>query len=507
MNGDADDCSVGRAARVRNPSRSTTDPKENGAASRYRCSVVVAVPIQAGFSPFQSGLIPEGIPTPVLVLAVGAVLTLALLSGFGLLRRIDPPSEGDTESDLIGLFGVGHETADALREAGYESVEDLHGVSRDELTDVDGVGDSRASQIVAQVEREGSAAASDAGDGDPSRDDQASPDSGAVDAPSGSGDRTGGDTPADDEPSAGFPGLFPDADGETADASLSNRGEGPPETIPGAPSLSLSDSDFERIEPIGSGGNADVYRGSVSLDGDELRVAVKQPRLHGTLDADTVDRLLAEAETWSRLDDHEHIVDVVDYGGEPLPWIAMEFMDAGHLGDRSGELTTEKALWIAIATTKAVRHAHRRGVAHLDLKPENILFRSVEAGWDVPKVADWGLSKRLLDRSRGAEGLSPQYAAPEQFDSEFGPVDEITDIYQLGAVFYELFTGSPPFEGRSLEVTNGIQNETPTPPSAIADLPAELDDILLAALEKRKSERYETAVNLRNDLLALREQL
>ncbi len=111
-----------------------------------------------------------------------------------------------------------------------------------------------------------------------------------------------------------------------------------------------------------------------------------------------------------------------------------------------------------------------------------ILFRSVLDAWDAPKVADWVLSKHLFRHSKSVEGVTPHYAAPEQFDEAYGPVDDITDIYQLGAVFYELFTGRPPFDGRPTQVMRAVMDDDPTPPSEYADVPAELEEILLAAL-------------------------
>ena len=215
-----------------------------------------------------------------------------------------------------------------------------------------------------------------------------------------------------------------------------------------------------------------------------------------------------EAETWQQLDSHNYIVSVVNYASEPLPWIVMEYMDGGHLGERAGDLPFEQALWTAIATTQAVRHAHARGVAHLDLKPANILFRSVEDVWDVPKVGDWGLSKQLLEHSQSVDGMSPDYAAPEQFDTDqYGSTDNVTDVYQLGAVFYELFTGRPPFEGQTFEVINKIQSEQPRPPSEVADVPEALDEILLTALATQKADRYEHVLYLRDELQEVRESL
>jgi serine/threonine protein kinase len=178
----------------------------------------------------------------------------------------------------------------------------------------------------------------------------------------------------------------------------------------------------------------------------------------------------------------------------------MEYMDGGHLGERIDGMSTLQRLWTAIAVTEGVRYAHKRGVAHLDIKPQNILFRSVPDAWDVPKLADWGLSSHLLEHTKSVEGMSPQYAAPEQFDEEYGTVDDRTDIYQLGAVFYELFTGSPPFTGRPTRVMRGVLEEEPRPPSAIADVPSGIDTVLLTALSKRKSNRYEDILYLRDAL-------
>ena len=299
-------------------------------------------------------------------------------------------------------------------------------------------------------------------------------------------------------------GAGADDDGEPPD-----RPDEPPLEIPSPPALSVAYEDFgdpDDREPVGAGGNADVSRIDVAHDGEHVQLAVKLPRMAGTLHLNDAEQLLAEAETWSKLDDHEHVVDVIDFGAEPLPWIAMEYMDGGHLGEQADGFDTRQALWTALAITRGVWHAHQRGVAHLDLKPENVLFRTVEGAWDVPKVADWGLSKRLLDHSQSVEGLSPGYAAPEQFDEDYGPTDNVTDIYQLGAVFYELFTGEAPFSGPPAKAMHKVLTETPDPPSEHADLPAGLDDVLLRMLAKERADRYDSIVLVRNDLRELYER-
>jgi serine/threonine protein kinase len=266
----------------------------------------------------------------------------------------------------------------------------------------------------------------------------------------------------------------------------------------------MVDVDYDALvdeEPLGAGGNADVRLSTLRRNGRQVSLAIKEPRVSGTLHTEAVESLLAEAETWNKLDGHDHVVGVVDYGAQPFPWIAMEYMDGGHLGERAGTLPLDQALWTAVAVTKAVRHAHRRGVAHLDLKPANVLFREAESAWDVPKVADWGLSKQLLEHSKSVEGFSPHYAAPEQFDHDYGAADDITDVYQLGAVCYELFTGEPPFEGSAATVMRQVLAEDPDPPTAVdPDLPARLDDILLTALAKEREDRYDDILYLRDEL-------
>jgi hypothetical protein len=328
--------------------------------------------------------------------------------------------------------------------------------------------------------------ATDAPDGRPA--DGASP---------GNGDRPGPRTASD----AVGEDAGPSRDGEGAgrpDPAQDRPTHPPSHRIPRAPDIEVDYDALIEDGVVGSGGNADVRRVRQPTPDGEVTLAIKEPRMGGTLHTDAVDRLLSEAETWDKLDDHDHVVGVVDYGAQPLPWIAMEYMDGGHLGERMGALDTDQALWTAEAITRAVRHAHRRGVAHLDLKPSNVLFRSVEGAWDVPKVADWGLSKHLLEHSKSVEGLSPQYAAPEQFDDAYGATDDVTDVYQLGAVCYALFTGRPPFTGSPTAVMRAVLDERPTPPSELAAVPPGVDDVLLTALATEKADRYDSVVYLRD---------
>jgi len=288
-----------------------------------------------------------------------------------------------------------------------------------------------------------------------------------------------------------------------SDGSVAEDGAalaGPPDTIPAGPSHPVDYDVLSRGERIGSGGRADVFEATVPSPDGPATVALKEPRFSGTLHADVGEQFVEEAKRWARLDDHDHVVGVVDWGVEPLPWIAMEYMDGGTLDERTGDLSVPQALWTALSVARGVSHANKRGVAHLDLKPGNVLFRTVDDAWDVPKVADWGLSGHLLDRSAGADGYTPTYAAPEQFDPA-GSVGTTTDVYQLGALCYELFTGRPPFEGDGPgDVVEQVRTSTPPPPSDVASVPDVVDDIVLTALSTEPADRFEATLYLRDAL-------
>lgn len=281
--------------------------------------------------------------------------------------------------------------------------------------------------------------------------------------------------------------------------------------VPSPPRRSLSYDALKLGERIGRGGNADVRAATVATDDGPLRVAVKEPRFDGTLERGAAAGFEREVEAWAELADHESIVGVVDWGSQPIPWLALEYVDGGSLADHlvggEGGLQLDHAAWIGTRIASAVRYAHRHGVAHLDLKPANVLLREVEGSWDVPKVTDWGLARFLLDHSGSVEGLSPRYAAPEQFDAEtYGDPDDFTDIYGIGAVVYELLTGRPPFDGSGVAVMQSVLNDEPAPPTDIdPSLPSVADEVLGRALATEKRDRHETAVHLREDLERLYE--
>ena len=309
-----------------------------------------------------------------------------------------------------------------------------------------------------------------------------------------SDDDEDGDSPPATPEAGSTPPATPDSTTSTDDPAQTDQ---PPSDAP----TQLAYDEIEKEERIGSGGNADVYRGTIQGPHGPVDIALKEPRIEGTLSASAVEELLEEAETWHKLDDNEHIVDVLGWGAEPLPWIAMEYMDGGNLSTAL-PLEYDRGVDVLHSVASAVEYAHRTGISHGDLKPANVLFAGdPETG--VAKVGDWGLAQILLEHSRSTEGLSPAYAAPEQFDGgsqeRLGP--QLTDVYQLGAVAYEVFTGRPPFEGTPFEVMKQVRSEQPTPPTEIdPSLPATVDEIVATAMAKDPSERYETMTDLRRAL-------
>src|SRR5581483_8315964 len=147
-----------------------------------------------------------------------------------------------------------------------------------------------------------------------------------------------------------------------------------------------------------------------------------------------------------------------------VPFLAMELVEAGTLADRLARrpLRPDEAAALVEAIARAVDHAHRAGVVHRDLKPSNILMTAD----GVPKVADFGLAKRLdaeqgLTRSGALLG-TPSYMAPEQ--AAGAAVGPSADVYALGVILYQALTGRPPFQAATpLETLEQVRSAEPPP--------------------------------------------
>ena len=236
--------------------------------------------------------------------------------------------------------------------------------------------------------------------------------------------------------------------------------------------------------------------------------------------------------------DHPNIARIYDGGLTPAgqPFFVMELVQGVPLTEYCDRqrLTVKARLELFVAVCQAVQHAHQKGIIHRDLKPGNVLVTEVD-GRPTPKVIDFGVAKatevKLTDMSFADVGAivgTPAYMSPEQADPSSMDIDTRTDVYALGVMLYELLTGSPPIDakqfqrGAILEMLRMVREVDPPRPStklSTADalpniaanrsieparlaklLQGELDWVVMKALEKDRTRRYETANGFARDI-------
>lgn len=253
-------------------------------------------------------------------------------------------------------------------------------------------------------------------------------------------------------------------------------------------------------ERIGGGGMALVYRADDIQLGRQ--VAVKVLRSQFGSDEEFVRRFRREASNAALLS-HPNVVQIYDVGEEgEIHYIVMELITGKTLKgliQEQGPLPAAEALRIAIEIAGAMAHAHSHRIVHRDIKPHNILI----ARDGRVKVADFGIARATTTDTVTHTGSimgSAHYFSPEQANGQ--PTGEKSDIYSLGVVLYEMVTGTVPFQGES-PITVALKHlrERVTPPSELnPEVPLELDDIILQAMEKEPEDRPESAVALRQEL-------
>ena len=279
-------------------------------------------------------------------------------------------------------------------------------------------------------------------------------------------------------------------------------------------------SHYRIVDLLGEGGMGTVYAAEDTRLG--RRVAVKIPHAAPSSDNAFHARFLREARAVSALS-HPHIAAVFDYGETPegRPFIVMELVNGRELGEvmSAAGLTLARTLEIIGGVAEALAEAHRHGIVHRDIKPSNVV---VNDRGEI-KVLDFGLAKlvgeghevstpesetmmRVLTRSDVMLG-TPLYLSPEQAKGVH--VDPRSDLFALGALLYECLTGRPAFAGATVvEIAAQIIHVNPPPPSTLnANVPEELDRVVMRALAKRPEDRYQTADELSADLRALRRHL
>jgi tetratricopeptide (TPR) repeat protein len=273
---------------------------------------------------------------------------------------------------------------------------------------------------------------------------------------------------------------------------------------------------YEILGLLGQGGMGVVYRArQVPLS---RLVAVKMLRADAHPEPEQLRRFQTEAEAVARLQ-HPNIVQIYEvgtYGG--LPYLALEYVEGGNLAQKldRGPLPPDQAAPLLETVARAIHHAHQQGIVHRDLKPANVLLsfsgRSESGPGDaplneaVPKVADFGLAKRLdVDLGQTHSGAvvgTPTYMAPEQAAGQNRAIGPAADVHALGVLLYETLTGRPPFRGASvLETLGQVLTQEPVPPRHLQPrVPRDLETICLKCLRKEPHRRYASAEALADDL-------
>jgi eukaryotic-like serine/threonine-protein kinase len=269
---------------------------------------------------------------------------------------------------------------------------------------------------------------------------------------------------------------------------------------------SVVDDRYEISAVIGEGGMGVVY--AVRHRALGKRFALKALRRDLATDHEIAARFTQEART-AALVSHPGLVEITDFGTLPTgqPFFVMELLEGQSLAQlirRGGPIPAARAIEIVRQISEALGTAHDLSIVHRDLKPDNIHVSPGVAGRDHVTIVDFGLAKVVGASRLTRAGMvfgTPHYMSPEQAQGE--PTDHRADIYALGVVMYEMFTGRVPFEADSyMGVLTKHMYMAPTPPSQLVgmDKLGVLEDIILRCLEKKPDHRYRTLRELTSDL-------
>jgi serine/threonine protein kinase/Tfp pilus assembly protein PilF len=266
--------------------------------------------------------------------------------------------------------------------------------------------------------------------------------------------------------------------------------------------LLMDFGDYELLEEIGRGGQGVVYRArQKSLN---RTVALKVIGLGQWATQAHLKRFRREAEAAANLD-HPCIVPIYDVGErEGSCYFSMKFIDGGQLDEvaRRTPISIRNAAELIAKLARTVHYAHEHGILHRDIKPGNILVDTK----GEPHLTDFGLARLLETKSTVTHTMdvlgTPSYMAPEQASGHNQQLTNATDVYGLGAVFYQLLTGHPPFVGgTTYDIVRLVLETEPRQPRLWnPKIDRELSTICLKCLEKDPKRRYSSALALAEDL-------
>jgi serine/threonine protein kinase len=268
------------------------------------------------------------------------------------------------------------------------------------------------------------------------------------------------------------------------------------------------DDRYEILSLLAQGGMGAVYRARRTLLGDEVAIKIVSSE-HRV--ASSRDRFLRESRASARLR-HPYIVSILDFNvdDEDHPFLVMELLNGPSLKDEivaRGRMTLADVQAIVPPLCTALQFAHDQGIVHRDLKPANIVAHEFSPGQRVYKIVDFGLANlRDTDETRltGPHEFlgTVAYASPEQLTG--AGLDSRSDVYSLGAVVYEMLTGSVPFSSPDAMAVLYAHLHTPVPriSESVADVPAWVDIVVSRALAKDPNDRWQTIADFGHALLA-----
>ncbi|QDU80579.1 Serine/threonine-protein kinase PknB [Polystyrenella longa] len=262
---------------------------------------------------------------------------------------------------------------------------------------------------------------------------------------------------------------------------------------------------YQVLQKIGQGGMGAVYKAHHSMMRRPTAIKTLDPQKAGM---EAIARFEQEVQLTCRLN-HPNTIGIYDYGRTPngIFYYAMEYIEGITLEDlvkRYGALPEGRVIYLMSQVCGSLSEAHSIGLIHRDVKPANIMIAHRGGQPDMVKVFDFGLVKNL--KSKNQENLTqeqsilgtPLYMAPEEIEGS-DHLDQRVDVYSLGAVIYYLLTGRPPFTGKTItEIIMHQLHTLPDPPSEVSlnKISKEMDDVVLACLDKNPEKRPETVKEL-----------